>query len=128
MSNFREKAAEGKYLAAEDIPGDWPQNGLVLTIKEITQENVARQDQKPQDKPVIYFEESDYKPMVLNKGNTKLTLKWWPGEDSACIGKKVLVYTDPNTNNPQTGENCRGLRLEQPSAKGAGEPDDGIPF
>ncbi len=123
--SVRERHSGGRFLAKEDIPGDWHRNGLVLTVDSFSEENVAREDQKAQLKPIMSFQDADVKPMVLNKGNNKLTLKWWKSDDDAK-GSKVLVYVDPTVTD-QNDKVVGGLRLGLPSEKEA-EPDDQIPF
>lgn len=123
--SVRERHSGGRFLAKEDIPGDWHKNGLILTVDRFDEENVAREDQRPQLKPIMFFEEPDAKPMVLNKGNNKLTLKWW-ASDEAAKGSKVLVYVNPEVTD-QNDKVVGGLRLGKPEEKEA-EPSDDIPF
>ena len=123
--SVREKHSGGRFLAKEDIPGDWHRNGLILTVRGFDEENVAREDQKAQLKPIMHFEDADVKPMVLNKGNNKLTLAYWK-TDAEAQGSKVLVYVDPTVTD-QNDKVVGGLRLGKPSEKTA-EPSDDIPF
>lgn len=128
MTSIREKHSGGRFLAKEDIPGEWPQGGRILTVDKFDEENCARQDQAPQLKPIMYFMEPDVKPMVLNKGNNKKTLAWWPN-DTDAHGSKVLVFVDPTVTDA-SDKVVGGLRLAEPKEKGAhgAEPDDKIPF
>lgn len=128
MTSIREKHSTGRFLAKEDIPGEWPQGGRIFTVDRFDEENVARQDQSPQLKPIMHFKDADVKPMVLNKGNNRLTLKWWK-TDAEAAGSKVLVFVDPtvtDANDKVVG----GLRLAEPKDKGqhGDEPSDDIPF
>ena len=122
--SVREKHSGGRFLSKDDIPGEWHRNGLILTVSHFDEENVAREDQKAQVKPIMYFE-GDVKPMVLNKGNNKLTLKWW-ASDAEAKGSKVLVYVNPTVTD-QNDKVVGGLRLGTPDEKTA-EPSDDIPF
>lgn len=126
MKSVREKHSGGRFLSKDDIPGPWHRNGRVFTVDRFDEENVAREDQQAQVKPIMYFQDADVKPMVLNKGNNKKTLKWW-ATDAQAHGAKVLVYVDPDVtdaNDTVVG----GLRLAQPSEKESAEPSDDIPF
>ena len=123
--SVREKHSGGRFLAKEDIPGAWHKNGIILTVDRFDEENVARQDQQAQLKPVMYFQDADTKPMVLNKGNNKKTLAWW-ASDADAKGSKVLVYVDPDVTDAND-KVVGGLRLALPEAKDA-EPSDDIPF
>ena len=49
---------------------DFDEAGLIVTVKSIEQKNVARDDEPPENKWVVYFVEYD-KGMVLN-----IAIRW----------------------------------------------------
>ena len=86
--------SESKWLKKEDVgePGD----GTMVTIRGLKQTNVARDDDEPEMKWIIKFDEFN-KPMVINTTNLKLaamilgekmTEKW--------AGKTIEVFHDPS--------------------------------
>ena len=118
------KHAGGKYLSSEDFPEDrnYKDTGVVLTISDITEDNVAREDQKPEVKMILHFEES--KPLVCNKTNTNKIVSLFGDDEQKVIGKKIGLYVDPEVKN--RGKIVRGLRLCD--HKEIGELSDDIPF
>ena len=42
------KHAGGKYLRSDDLPGTGKENAITVTIVNVTEANVARQDQNPE--------------------------------------------------------------------------------
>lgn len=106
---------QSNYLAKTDV-GD---NGLVLTIKGFRNETVKGDDGDEQ-KIVMYFQEPDVKPMILNRTNSQLVgVVTGASKAGEAIGKKVLVYNDKTI--AFGGRITGGLRIK--SAK-----DDGVPF
>ena len=129
------KHAGGKYLRSDDLPGTGTENAVKLIISNVTEANVARQDQQPEYKAVLEFE-GDTKPMVLNATNLKMLIKNFGTEDeNKIIGKVVSVYVKDDVE--YQGEVVMGLRIlksidhAEPTKKDeppTGEPDDDIPF
>lgn len=136
---------EGKYLKKEDFP-----KPALLTIRAWARENVARENEPPEFKWIMYFNEpvgeSNTRGFVVNSTNEQL-LQIATGctgtEDS--IGKKIVVYHDPTVS--MGGKLVGGLRIrgqrqsvpgpaatpspepDAPSqAAGSAEPDDDVPF
>jgi hypothetical protein len=107
---------DSKYLKKEDVGDD----GVILTIKGFKQEMV-KGDNGDEQKVIMYFEEEDYNPMVVNRTNAQL-LSIATGAASAgeARGKQVVVYNDPTISfgNKITG----GIRIK----KVAGAPKQAI--
>ena len=130
--------AGGKYLRSEDLDGVGLSMGRVLTIADFTEANVARADDAPEMKPIVHFTNDGVKPMVLNKTNLNFILGHFGDNEQKIIGKKILVWADPDVK--FQGKSVLGLRLAAAIAKGeaqaspeigtdaGGEPDDDIPF
>ena len=128
------KHAGGKYLRSDDLPGTGTENAVKLIISNVTEANVARQDQQPEYKAVLEFE-GDTKPMVLNATNLKMLIKNFGTEDEKkIIGKLVQVYVKDDVE--YQGEVVMGLRIlksidhtdPRKDEPVVGEPDDDIPF
>jgi len=121
---------ESKYLKQGDIEEE-----TEVTIIKIGQLNVAREDEQPEMKWAVRFEELK-KPMILNSTNIQLLAKACGSEDTDdWIGKKVVIFADPNVS--FGGKLVGGLRVKLPvkkkttEAKPAGKFDDmedDIPF
>ena len=120
---------ESKYLKQSDVEEE-----TEVTIAKVGQINVAREDQEPEMKWAIRFQELK-KPMVLNSTNIQLLAKACESEDTDdWIGKKVIIYSDPNVS--FGGKLVGGLRVKLPIKKKALAPaggkfddmEDDIPF
>ena len=78
------------YLGHWDVP----ENGdLVLTIDKIYEEDI-KNERGTERKPVMYFKERGYKPMVVNKTNND-TITALHGRRTAANtweGKKIALY------------------------------------
>ncbi len=115
------------FLKKEDV--DRP---ALVTIKTVSQENVAKEG-APQDlKWAIHFEELD-KPMILNSTNGQLIARITGSEDSDdWAGKAVVLYHDPNVS--YAGKLIGGIRVRAPKAGAKPAPqlepeeDSEIPF
>lgn len=122
---------ESKYLKQSDVEEE-----TEVTIFKVGQVNVAREDQEPDMKWAVKFQEFK-KPMVLNSTNIQLLAKACESEDSdEWVGKKVVIYTDPNVS--FGGKLVGGLRVKLPVKAASKKPkaaagafdqmDDDIPF
>ena len=123
---------ESKYLKQSDLDGE-----VEVTILKVGQLNVAREDQEPEMKWAMKLQEFK-KPMVLNSTNIQLLAKACESEESEdWIGKKVVIYADPNVS--FGGKLVGGLRVKLPVKPKAMEPagagvgrfddmEDDIPF
>lgn len=104
-----------RFLKKEDFnkPG-------LLTIKEFKLENVAREDEAPDNKWVLYFNEVE-QGMVLNTTNIQL-LKVVTGinDPDQARGKQIVVYVDPTVG--FGGKITGGLRIRAPRSASS-EPE-----
>ncbi len=129
ISNF-------KFLKKDDVMPD-----VLLTIKCVEKVNVAKDNEKPEFKAAIYFNEVE-KPMVLNQTNgNRAAVFLGSTETNDWLGKKVVVFYDPLVE--YSGKITGGIRLRAPKNQDAAptqaaaaqkapapagiEPDD-IPF
>mgnify|MGYP001590494769 CR=1 FL=1 len=130
---------ESKFLKKEDVGGE---RGVLVTISGLSQANVAMQGAEPDLKWTMSFQEMD-KPMVLNSTNINACVKACGSDDTdGWIGKKVVLYEDPNVS--FGGKLVGGIRLRaqriqaapvvperktQPAPVGRfADMDDDIPF
>ena len=82
---------QSKYLKKEDAGP-----GILVTVKEVTQENVAKEGAEPEYKYIVHFDDAE-KGMVLNNTNGQLFAKILGSEESDdWIGTKVVLYEDPS--------------------------------
>lgn len=104
---------ETKYIKQEDVDGE-----VLVTIRSVKKENVAKEDDEPKYKGVIKFDEFK-KPMVANPTNLKRIAKAFGNDTEGWIEKQVILYVDPDVE--FGGKIVGGLRLRVPSriAKGA---------
>lgn len=120
---------DSKYLKQSDVEEE-----TEVTVVKVGKLNVAREDQEPEMKWAIRFQEFK-KPMVLNSTNIQLLAKACGSDDSDdWAGKKVTVYSDPNVS--FGGKLVGGLRIKVPIKKKTGnvggskfdDMEDDIPF
>jgi hypothetical protein len=86
-------AFPSRYLKASDIPLDQDGNSttLVLTIKDVRVETLGQGPDADQ-KPVLYFRETD-KGLVVNKTNAKTLTELFKTDDTdEWIGKRVGLF------------------------------------
>lgn len=119
-----------KFLRKEDFEED-----RVMTIRGVKLEDMPGDDN--QQKWVLYFRE-DAKGMALNMTSIRVLEKAFGDDSDMWVGKKVMLYVDPNVS--FGGRVVGGLRLrtpkgqvaapkqEAPAPAGGGEFDDDIPF
>jgi hypothetical protein len=83
---------QSKYMKKEDCGDD----GILVTIAALKQENVAP-DNKPEELKWILHFNGDHKPLVLNSTNLALMEKALGSDDSDdWVGKKVVLFNDEN--------------------------------
>ena len=126
---------ESKYLKQADV-----QQPMLVTITGFSKVNVAQQDEAPENKWTLAFAEFD-KPMVLNTTNIQLLgLATGTDDTDEMVGKKIVLYTDPNVS--YGGKLVGGLRIRAvrqkpqavpvaravPVAQAEDQFDDDIPF
>jgi len=97
---------ESKYLKKEDFDED----GTIVTIRDFQKVNVAKEDERPEMKWIMLFEEYD-KGLVMNTTNIQLA-EAAMGSDNTddWIGKSIIVYVDPNVS--FQGKLTGGLRVK----------------
>lgn len=111
MPNFADMRPS-RFMKSEHVRG----RPLIVTISEYTLENVAPENQKPDEKWVVHFSDYD-KPLVLNNTNMTLIAENFGVEDTdETVGKQIELYFDPNVmfGNERKG----GIRVRLPSDEG----------
>ena len=113
-----------KFLRKEDFDED-----MVATIKGVKLEDVGNQGEQ---RWVLYFRELQ-KGMVLNVTTIRVLEGAYGDDSDGWIGKRVMIYVDPNVS--FQGRVIGGLRLRvskkaaaAPSAHAEFEDDTSIPF
>ena len=110
-----------KFLKKEDV-GD----GVLVTIKNVHQENVAKEGVDPEMKWCITFNEFD-KPMVLNSTNGQIIGKVTGIEEDieiGWVGKQIVLFNDPNVS--FGGKLMGGIRVRAPKFQTPQKSD--LPF
>lgn len=98
---------ESKYLKKEDCG-----QGILVTIKGLSEENMAMEGQPPEMKWVLHFMEA-VKPMALNSTNAQLIAKVANSEETDhWPGHKIVLYEDPNIS--FGGKLVGGIRVRAP--------------
>jgi len=94
---------------------DFDPVGTILTINNATQkQNVAKSDEAPDFKHVLFFHEMGEVGLVLNAHNTNFLFDEL-GENSAdWSGQEVVLYVDPNVTFGE--KRVGGLRLRTHAA------------
>lgn len=99
----RNDAFPSKYLRKEDLTGP-----ITATIRHIELGDVGTEENKD-TKPIMFFRESDIKPMVVNSGNWDTCAELFGDESDGWLGKQIEIYVDPNVK--YAGKKVGGLRL-----------------
>lgn len=95
---------QSKYLKQADVP-----DPVIVTVQGVKQVNMAKDDEAPEIKWAIKFQEMD-KPMVLNSTNIHVAAKIFKSDDTDdWKGKEIVLYTDPNVS--FGGQVVGGLRF-----------------
>ncbi len=99
--------SDSKYLRKDDCGED----GLILTIKGFSHEDIKGDDGQYESKVVMHFVE-DVRPMILNKTNSQL-IPVATGARTAgeAKGKKLVVFNDPSVS--FGGKITGGLRIKR---------------
>jgi hypothetical protein len=103
-----------KFLKKEDVG-----EGALVTIRKVTQENVAKEGAPEELKWCLHFDEFD-KPLVLNSTNGQIIGKVTGIEDEievGWVGKKIVLYDDPNVS--FAGKITGGIRVRAPKTQQA---------
>ena len=106
---------ESKYLKKEDCD-----TGVLFTIKDLKQENVAKDDEPDDLKWILYGEEFT-KGLVLNSTNAQLIAGIVKSEETDdWIGKQVVLFNDPSVS--YAGKVTGGIRVRAPRTQAAKNP------
>ncbi len=101
---------ESRFLKKEDCG-----SGILVTIRECSQQNVAKEGADPELKWCLLFDEYD-KPMVLNSTNAQIIAQVCQSEETdAWLGKKIVLYSDPSIS--FGGKLVGGIRARAPVYK-----------
>lgn len=100
-----------KFLRKEDFDED-----MVATIKGVKLEDVGNQGEQ---RWVVYFREFA-KGMVLNVTSIRVLEGAFGDDSDGWIGKRVMIYVDPNVS--FQGRVTGGLRLRTPKPRAAPAP------
>lgn len=116
---------ESKFLKKEDAGA-----GILVTITEVTQENVAKEGAEEELKWCIHFKETG-KPMVLNSTNGQLIAQITKQDDTDnWTGHKIVLYNDPSVSfggKVMGGIRVRAPRIPKPAAAPAPAPAKAAP-
>lgn len=96
---------ESKYLKYQDLNDqDW-----VVTISNVTRDDIKDKDGSSKKKFVVHFKESE-KGLVLNTTNMNMLYKLLQSDDSdQWIGKRITLYVKDDIE--MGGEIMSGLRI-----------------
>lgn len=98
---------KSNFLKKEDCG-----NGILVTITQCTEENVAKEGAPQELKWCLHFQEVD-KPMVLNSTNAQIIASICQDEDTdGWVGKKIVLFSDPNIS--FGGKLVGGIRARAP--------------
>jgi len=91
---------------------DFDESGLIVTVNRIENKNVAREDEQPEHKWIVHFNEFPEKGMVLNSTNIQALARACDSDDTDdWPGKEVVVYVDPTVG--FGGKITGGLRIKK---------------
>ena len=121
---------ESKFLKKEDVG-----TGMLVTIEDCRQFNVAKEGADPEMKWCLLFAEQD-KPLVMNQTNLQICAQVCGSEDTdEWKNKRIVLYTDPNVT--FGGKLVGGIRVRAPKksapppkpvAPPVADDDESIPF
>lgn len=98
---------QSNFLTRADVG-----RGILVTIKTITQENVAKQGAPEELRWCLHFHEAE-KPMVLNSTNGQIIASITKSEETdTWPGHKIVLYDDPNVS--FGGKLVGGIRVRAP--------------
>lgn len=98
---------QSKFLTRADVGP-----GILVTIRQITQDNVAKEGAPEELRWCLHFDEAE-KPMVLNSTNGQIIAGITKNEETDhWIGHKVVLYDDPNVS--FGGKLVGGIRVRAP--------------
>jgi hypothetical protein len=122
-----DKHRQTKFIQKSEIENS-PHGAILVTIRDVSEENVALEFKPEEIKYVIYFEEN-YKPWTpgietletIKRINGSGNVDDWPGT-------KIVLFIDPNVK--FGGKVVGGIRCREPKNQPEPEPqpDDEIAF
>ncbi len=92
------------YLKQSDVDGE-----ILVTVKDIKKQNVARKDEDAEYKYVLFFNEYE-KGLVLNATNIKRMGKACGDDTEDWMGQQVILYVDDTVE--YGGNAVGGLRIK----------------
>jgi hypothetical protein len=102
--NVVQATRKSRFLTKDEV-GD----GLTVRIDEVLKQNVAPNGSKPEERCVLYFEDS-IKPLVLNSTNAKTVADLLGTEEADdWRGKEIELYHDPKIE--FAGKRIGGIRV-----------------
>jgi hypothetical protein len=123
---------QSKFLKKEDV-----EPAVLVTIRAMSQENVAKEGCEPEMRTALHFDELD-KPLILNSTNGQIIARI-TGKDTdietSWIGARVVLYNDPNVT--FGGKLVGGIRVRAPKPQALSakpitpkpaDENDGLPF
>lgn len=106
---------QSRFLTRNDVG-----RGMLVTIRSISQENVAKEGAPEELRWVVSFDETE-KPMVLNSTNGQIIASITKSEETDnWVGHKVVLYDDPNVS--FGGKLVGGIRCRAPRNQPAQAP------
>jgi len=118
---------ESKFLKRADVG-----EGVLVTIRNLTQENVGKEGQDEDMKWAMHFTELE-KPLILNSTNAQIIAQILKSEETDdWTGRQVVLYDDPSVS--YGGKLVGGIRVRAPRGQAAraaaSRPvdEDPIPF
>lgn len=104
---------ESRFLKKEDCGP----NGILVTVKDVIQENIAKDGAPEELKWVVEFAETE-KPMVLNPTNAQLiaAITGKPNTED-WNGARIVLYNEPSVQ--FQGKITGGIRVRAPRGKAA---------
>jgi len=102
--NVNKDLSNSKFIKKEDVDP-----AVLVTIKVVNEENVAKDNEKEDLKYTVYFDELE-KPLVLNQTNGILISRVCGSPESDdWPGHKIVLYNDPSI--MYAGEVKGGIRV-----------------
>lgn len=106
---------QSKFLTRAEVG-----KGMLVTIREVFQDNVAKEGAPEELKWCIQFDEAE-KPLVLNSTNGQIIASITKSEDTDnWPGHKIVLYDDPNVS--FGGKLVGGIRVRAPRNQPAAAP------
>ncbi len=103
---------QSKFLTRADVG-----RGLLVTIRGVHQENVAKEGAPEELRYCLSFDEVE-KPMVLNSTNGQIIAGIIKSEETDnWTGHKIVIYDDPNVS--FGGKLVGGIRVRAPRVQAA---------